>query len=251
MTEKQIYEPGTTINGAVFIRECDPWVYNGKQTRVGLFRCICGKEFKGVIGHIKHGAQKSCGCLNKPHSSGRPHMVFPGDKFGRLTVIEFDRTDGNRHRRYYKVQCECGNVRTVLGTGLRSGNTRSCGCLSRDVQKSKRISTNHSEVTSIFLGYKKGAKSRGISFGLSREDVIGLISQPCHYCGSPPSNVKKTKNTIVPLVYSGIDRVDSSQGYRIGNVVPCCAMCNMAKKDFTEKEFLAWVKRVYDHSLGG
>lgn len=51
------------------------------------------------------------------------------------------------------------------------------------------------------------------------------------------------------FVYNGLDRLDTSQGYAPGNVVPCCGDCNWAKRARTRPEFLAWVVRVYWHSV--
>jgi hypothetical protein len=45
--------------------------------------------------------------------------------------------------------------------------------------------------------------------------------------------------------YNGIDRVDNFKGYEIDNCVPCCYICNYAKRDMSKDQFLAWVKRIY------
>lgn len=51
----------------------------------------------------------------------------PGERFGRLTVIG---ALGKRR----ECRCDCGKVITVGRTSaLTSGNTRSCGCLRREV----------------------------------------------------------------------------------------------------------------------
>jgi len=51
-----------------------------------------------------------------------------GQKFGLLTVIEnVGKIDGRNY--YWKCKCDCGEYTTVLGTSLRNGNTKSCGCL--------------------------------------------------------------------------------------------------------------------------
>jgi hypothetical protein len=42
-----------------------------------------------------------------------------------------------------------------------------------------------------------------------------------------------------------LDRIDSSKGYSISNVVPCCATCNKAKLAMPRDEFLGWIDRVY------
>lgn len=86
-------------------------------------------------------------------SNNKPHLVFEGDIFGRLTVLGFSHID-TRWRRHYKVRCECGSEKTVQGTLLRSGNTKSCGCLLKEVRLNRRISINHSDITAVILGYK-------------------------------------------------------------------------------------------------
>lgn len=59
-----------------------------------------------------------------------------GQKFGRLTVIEY-RGVRNTFARWL-CQCDCGNRVEVVGISLRTGNTRSCGCLCRELS-SKRL----------------------------------------------------------------------------------------------------------------
>lgn len=67
---------------------------------------------------------------------GRIRTVFlkEGDQFGKLTVIdpEAGRIARNRARpkgtRTARVSCECGTVKLVAISNLRSGGTVSCGC---------------------------------------------------------------------------------------------------------------------------
>ena len=179
-------------------------------------------------------------------ANNAPHLVAPGDRFERLVVIEFSHND-KRHRRHYIVKCDCGNTKTVQGTLLRSGNTRSCGCLARDAKKAKTLPENRGVVNQIILQYKRHAKSRGIEFFLTYQEVDELVRKPCEYCGDVGGNVKKTKNYKEGFRYNGIDRVDSSGQYTSSNVVPCCAVCNQAKRDMPRAAFLEWVARVAKH----
>ena len=59
-------------------------------------------------------------------------------KFGRLIALE---PIGKNNKRYvvWKCQCECGNIANVIGSCLRSGNTKSCGCLQRDTASALRL----------------------------------------------------------------------------------------------------------------
>lgn len=57
-----------------------------------------------------------------------------GRVFGRLTVSDSSATTpGERKRTICTCVCSCGNILTVLADALRSGNTKSCGCLRREV----------------------------------------------------------------------------------------------------------------------
>lgn len=51
-----------------------------------------------------------------------------GDKYNFLTVIRFAGVNKHRKQRWECV-CDCGTHTIALGTELRSGHTKSCGCL--------------------------------------------------------------------------------------------------------------------------
>lgn len=172
---------------------------------------------------------------------GNKYHIQPGDRFNRLTCIDLDHI-GKHHRSYFLFKCDCGKKKVILGSGVVSGNTKSCGCLSLEVKKAKRLPSNHGEVTAIILGYKRHAKTRKYDWLLSREDVNDIILKNCHYCNSTPKNIKTTKNSIEGLLYSGIDRVDNDRGYESDNCVPCCKQCNRAKGEMSKNEFIIWIK---------
>lgn len=52
-----------------------------------------------------------------------------GDKYGRLTCISKE-TNGKKN--YYLFKCECGNTKYIAAYNVRKGNTKSCGCLSKE-----------------------------------------------------------------------------------------------------------------------
>ena len=58
-----------------------------------------------------------------------------GHRYGKLVVIERAPND-SAGRAYWKCQCDCGNFTVVRGTTLRSGVTKSCGCLQKQIAKS-------------------------------------------------------------------------------------------------------------------
>lgn len=84
-----------------------------------------------------------------------------------------------------------------------------------------------------FSQIKGGAKSRNIDFQLTDQDMHKLINSSCSYCGQEQCN--------------GIDRIDSHKGYIIDNVVPCCAMCNRMKSDYTLETFKSHIQKIHKH----
>ena len=63
-----------------------------------------------------------------------------GKKFGRLLVIE--RVENNKKQQVqWLCKCDCGNEVKVISKSLTSGNTKSCGCLHREINI-KRLTTH-------------------------------------------------------------------------------------------------------------
>lgn len=74
-----------------------------------------------------------------------------GSKFGRLTVLEVlpERISG---RIAVRCRCDCGTMRDVRADALKSGNTKSCGCLSREVH-AQRIKEMRLDLSDRVFGY--------------------------------------------------------------------------------------------------
>lgn len=83
-------------------------------------RCDCGKEIETNLNKLHTGHTKSCGCLKIRHKD------LTGQRFGRLTVLEFAYKQGQKN--YWKCQCDYGNVCYVWTAWLTDGTTVSCGC---------------------------------------------------------------------------------------------------------------------------
>lgn len=62
---------------------------------------------------------------------GRPLTVRPGERYGMLVVVERVE-DGPRRQVRYRCHCDCGRSCVVRACALRTGNTKSCGCLRRE-----------------------------------------------------------------------------------------------------------------------
>lgn len=79
-----------------------------------ICRCSCGK-----IERITTQALKNSGKCN--HNNVK-YIDIQGQRFGKLTVLK--RLDDGK----WLCRCDCGNIKAVLASNLRSGGTSSCGC---------------------------------------------------------------------------------------------------------------------------
>ena len=61
-----------------------------------------------------------------------------GQKFGRLTVIERAKKENERHAVWLCI-CDCGNYVTVKSDNLKSGNSKSCGCLAKELTRQRSL----------------------------------------------------------------------------------------------------------------
>jgi len=60
-----------------------------------------------------------------------------GQKFNRLTVIEFVEVRGKSGHSYWKTLCECGKTKIVRASHLKTNSVRSCGCYASEVNSKK------------------------------------------------------------------------------------------------------------------
>lgn len=86
----------------------------------------------------------------------RKAIDLSGQRFGRLIVIRLIETD--IVGAVWKCRCDCGNEVDVRASCLRSGNTRSCGCLIREVDK--KIHTKHGKSDSRLYPIWSSMKDR-------------------------------------------------------------------------------------------
>ena len=61
-------------------------------------------------------------------------------KFGKLKVLYRLKYSKTAHTYLWLCQCDCGNIIEVSGNNLRSGHTKSCGCLKLEKQITHNLS---------------------------------------------------------------------------------------------------------------
>lgn len=117
-------------------------------------RCDCGREIIVTSNNLLSGNTKSCGCLKHEPTNRTP---MEGKTFGRLKVLSYDHTEGKSA--FYRCRCECGREIIASGLCLRRGDTRSCGCLRREVTAQKNTDNQthgmyNSKIYKTWVGIK-------------------------------------------------------------------------------------------------
>ena len=118
---------GDKYNKLTVIEKADDYINptTGKHASRWKCKCDCGNITIVNEYDLKSGNTKSCGYCNYI-------PINIGDKFGKLTVIEKadDYIRPNKiHEPRWKCKCDCGNITIVNEYALKSGKTKSCGCL--------------------------------------------------------------------------------------------------------------------------
>lgn len=105
---------------------------SGKTTTV-TWKCLCdcGNEITVQGLNLRNGHVTSCGCYRKEFSSKKIDDLR-GRRFGRLLVLERSENvfyPSGKPQTTWKCQCDCGNEIVVGAQLLKSGKTKSCGCI--------------------------------------------------------------------------------------------------------------------------
>jgi hypothetical protein len=157
-----------------------------------------------------------------------------GTVFGNLTVLSVNEKGSKNPVKLltYKCLCSCGKKTIIPAVSLVSGNTKSCGCLVKTMNRLRPYEATYRRACRQI----KRLSNREME--LSYDDFLKLTEQKCcHYCGAGIKWVEyPTKDQNTPY---NLDRKDNEKGYSVDNVVVCCKLCNFTKANrFTYDEFL-------------
>jgi hypothetical protein len=170
-----------------------------------------------------------------------------GRRFGRTTVLGLAGSNGRRL--VWRCRCDCGTETIVLGTSLRSGNTKSCGCLEREVR---------SRGTSLRHGHACHNNSPTYN---SWRGMVERCSNPNHvmwkrYGGRGIAVCKAWKDSFEAFLEDmgerprnhTIDRLDGHKGYWCGHCDECLsenrkANCRWAtrKEQSENRDAVRWL----------
>jgi 5-methylcytosine-specific restriction endonuclease McrA len=136
--------------------------------------CECGNEIIVRSGLLKNGHTKSCGCLSKER-----FIDLTGQVFGRLVVKAFAGKDKSENA-LFLCSCECGNEIIVKAFNLKNGNTRSCGCLQREISSQKVIPEEEHEIRKKDKQFRRTKEYKKL-----QDEIWAKYKSRCFICEKP------------------------------------------------------------------
>ena len=109
----------------------------------------------------------------------------------------------------------------------------------RNTKKYKLNQSNYSiwyrgTINGVYSVYRYNAKKRKLEFSVTLEEFSLYYGKPCFYCG---------------ILAKGIDRIDNTVGYIVGNLVACCGKHNMMKGTLNQQQFINECELIVKHTL--
>lgn len=194
-------------------------IYERSAAKRGLNLQLTYEDFKAI-------AYQPCYYCNDMESKGFNGIDRKDSKlgYGLENCVSCCRTCN-----YMKGSCDLnvfvGRVHHILGYHSLVDSSTLHNELFKDHKSNK-----------TYKSYRKSAIKRDKKWNLSSKDFKEEILKPCSICGKENSDTH----------HNGIDRIDNSEGYIIGNIQSCCGECNYMKKDLDMSSLVTKLLDIYD-----
>ena len=138
------------------------------------------------------------------------------------------KNEEDRKKRVKVLRDKCKKLDICINEGCNKKSFGKVRCEECRISNNKARSEWGKSIEGRFSHNKSRVIRRGGIWQLTLEEYKVLASQTCIYCDGP-----------IEGSGSGLDQIIPRGGYIIGNVVPCCYVCNRIKVDiFTYQEIM-------------
>lgn len=183
-----------------------------------------------------------------------------GFKSHKLTVIgpakskriaRKSKASGQGRIAMWRCRCECGNEVDIRGVALRTGKTKSCGCLKSLAYYWK----GHGDLCGNYWRIvHRHAKIKGREVTVSIQQAWDKFVEQDRKCAltglelymnrSYGSGNERGKGVHT----ASLDRIDSTKGYSVGNIQWVHKTINMLKSNLAQDDFVRWCELVASHA---
>lgn len=181
-------------------------------------------------------------CLQRqgvePRQGGSPRKYrLEGTKTHHVEILAYIKHND------YRCRCECGREFVAKGCDLNKNKVKTCGC--------HMIRKDYSDSGEIQYHYIRNIWSRaiekGLDFNLTGEYIWQLFLSQDRKCALTGLSLTPPTNTVTAFTAS-LDRIDSSNGYVIGNVQWVHKWINIMKWDLSQSEFINMCRLVANNA---
>ncbi len=204
-------------------------------------QCDCGAVHIAYNSNLKSGKSNGCkDCGNKISSIKRTRVALEGQRFGKLVVLN-KRATQKGHSIYWLCLCDCGVEKEIAASNMLSGKSLSCGRCELPVGPAHPNWKGYGEISRRYwTGLLAGASARSLVVTISIEDAWNLFCAQNRRCALTdlPLCLQNPGKNGYGLATGSLDRVDSEQGYILGNVQWVHKDINRMKNHYTQEYFL-------------
>lgn len=152
-------------------------------------------------------------------SSMKNSEIVVGMRFGRLvTLLCLGR--GRRNRIYWSCQCDCGSTAAVVDNNIRTGHTRSCGCLAQEHATKFRKTHGHAKGYKHTPEYSCWDAMKRRCLNPQHPDYRNYGARGISVCPEWASSFETFLTDVgyKPHSHLTLDRIDNNGNYTPGNV---------------------------------
>ncbi len=183
------------------------------ERTMGACKFICNLSIPGIVRHLELEVSQGLWrrTMRKVIKPGSRIKDRTGKRYGKLIVLSFAGVSSYRNA-LWKVQCDCGKVRIVLGGHLHSGRTTSCGCARVRI---KHGATRAGRPTREYESWRHMKKRCFNRNNHKFKNYGGRGISVCERWRNSFNNFLEDMGTCPPA--HSIDRIDNNKDYMPGN----------------------------------
>ena len=177
MSGWKMWEHGVPESRLTVIGRADDYVnpHTGKRMARWICECSCSEHNKVIAcgSQLRNGNTKSCGCLQREKATARNLPIVDmtnwkmwehGIPDSKITVIQYL----GRKRWLCECNCEDHTRFEALGTNVRRGSVKSCGCMRSElISQANKKYNNYQIHEDIMIGFTEDGNQ---SFVISTKD---------------------------------------------------------------------------------
>lgn len=167
-----------------------------------------------------------------------------GRRYNQLVALSY--YGRSKTKTLWWFQCDCGTRTVKCIYSVKSGHTKSCGCLQPEVMsRVSQLPAKEVVLKRAYGSHIRQSRRRGFISHLTLNDYAEIVCKPCRYCGR--FSKRCTRRKLGPnytMEVNSVDRLNNEPYYKLDNSVPACFVCQRMKSNLGEKEFLEAVRAI-------